>query len=1004
MRVHHPDVSRGVCTKFDAMVEDVVQQWAACHDFGARQRTILQLPTSRGGMGITRTEILAPAAFEASRSTALNGGVRVSSSAQLAQAIYAQVAEDATRDDPELRRHLADRCHTGTDAAFSAVRMPVHADVFSAHLRTVLMAKSEVAQAGPTARQCVWCNGGAVLDDETQGPQHAMGCVRAKDGLISKRHDRINHELRVDAAAGGMQVLAHEPRDLSRYTCRCGAPEMSYSAFVAHKRVCDLADKVLHHGPDILIWPLLSMLAGGWVCDLTIRCTMAPSYAGMSVNDVFADAVAVKTAKYAREAEAAGHEFMALPASTNGHLGPELTKLIAKIASALLVDRNTLGRKYSALIQLMSAAVRLHYETASGLRPSTRHIEAIAAVRRVLMVKPLDPEHDEAARQQLRAPQRSEEEEELRLQRLIKDGVAAQLRGMLTQVSEAAIAAARAEIVAQRDIKAAAVVDAEAENVAKLLAVDAETAQHRERARTESARRAEATVAYAKLASIERDLAEAQQAAEEEAAADRQRMDEQLSGVHAIADSSKEADCARIALMEQRALMAEREATLIEQLNATNAARIADSQQRADSHRSAIQQRLVSKDGIDNVADDLVAEAVARERAASERCSVARAELAEGMLNLEASQRTARAQSELAEMELATIAQEAAARAAENLQRLHGEQYGFTDDGFIDGVDDGHFAYEPAAHREPVYGYGRTAEGQRAMAEQRASSISSDRARSSSGSGGGSGATGRIERSQSYAPPQQQRQSREPSAGSPAPDQHGAYRSLSRGGSSSEPCRAASYGPPLHPGTAAQLCASPVVQRPVGGRARVASVDAGRRLPSASASASAERNDDLPSPPTSTSRTTTTTTTKTTTPRIDAQQPRGPSAEHKASLPHLYKNSPAASNVLQGAAHLRQQQQQQQQREQQPPQQQKREPSSSASPATCNPNGRQASAIISTHPLNNISSDDLRQRQRGGSGSNGNNNSGCSAEAGWASGSVTPTRREGAMARESESE
>jgi hypothetical protein len=107
--------------------------------------------------------------------------------------------------------------------------------------------------------------------------------------------------------------------------------------------------------------------------------------------------------------------------------------------------------------------------------------------------------------------------------------------------------------------------------------------------------------------------------------------------------------------------------------------------------------------------------------------------------------------------------------------------------------------------------------------------------------------------------------------------------------------------------------------------------------------------------------------------------------------------------VLQGAAHLRQQQQQQQQqREQQPPQQQKREPSSSASPATCNPNGRQASAIISTHLLNNISSDDLRQRQRGGSGSNGNNNSGCSAEAGWASGSVTPTRREGAMARDSE--
>jgi hypothetical protein len=66
IRVHHPNVSRTLCQKFDMDVEQLVTYWASVGPLTEKQRLIMSAPRGLGGFGLTRMEYIAKAAHYAS--------------------------------------------------------------------------------------------------------------------------------------------------------------------------------------------------------------------------------------------------------------------------------------------------------------------------------------------------------------------------------------------------------------------------------------------------------------------------------------------------------------------------------------------------------------------------------------------------------------------------------------------------------------------------------------------------------------------------------------------------------------------------------------------------------------------------------------------------------------------------------------------------------------------------------------------------------------------------
>jgi hypothetical protein len=97
VRTHSSAVSGRLCQIFDARVEDLIAYWATA-GVAARQRLIMGLPRAMGGMGLTRMELIAPAAFYASSSTALSGARRLQNQAALCALVYRDELDRAERD------------------------------------------------------------------------------------------------------------------------------------------------------------------------------------------------------------------------------------------------------------------------------------------------------------------------------------------------------------------------------------------------------------------------------------------------------------------------------------------------------------------------------------------------------------------------------------------------------------------------------------------------------------------------------------------------------------------------------------------------------------------------------------------------------------------------------------------------------------------------------------------------------------------------------------------
>jgi hypothetical protein len=367
VRVHAAAVSRRLCQLFDARVEEVIGNWASTPALTERQRLIIALPRTMGGLGLTRMELIAPAAYHASMSTALQGARRITNQAALASIIYQDVRERTCTHDPELRHFLDVHSLDGTDAGLSFTGARVHPDVFGALLRSAISADARTVIPGVRALPCHGCR----RDYATGGAwgEHVSSCAVARGGHVTKRHNALASLIRRGLADAGFQPDATEPRDLAHYNCRCGLTSLPHETYIEHRKTCQSAGKQPLHvsGPDIRY----SFDGNTWVADVTIVNLMTATHMQQTADSAFEVARQGKHARYDELCARAGVKFLPLPASANGHLGRELVALANIIADRTFRERLSVRREWSAAVCHGSAVGRLAAEESCGLRPAT---------------------------------------------------------------------------------------------------------------------------------------------------------------------------------------------------------------------------------------------------------------------------------------------------------------------------------------------------------------------------------------------------------------------------------------------------------------------------------------------------------------------------------------------------------------------------------------------------------------------------------------------------------
>lgn len=361
MRVHSGDVSRPLAQRNDALTEDLFAHWASI-TVADRQRIIMSLPVALGGMGLTRLELIGPAAYHASRQAALNRKGRPIKQAQVVEAVYNLVYRDVAKNDAALHKMLQQRALHGGDAGLS-FPLRWHPDTFGAHLRTEAMAVANVVGANVEKLDCPGCKSVHAADGDWG--QHVSCCVRTPGGLVTKRHNGLVAYSRTLLSAGGCCPDAKEPRDFAIITCQCNLT-FSYDEFVKHRLTCPFAGKTRNtSGPDFRWYTDGKTYVG----DITIINPLLASFNGTTTADALTNAAKGKFARYGDACARAGVVLKPLPATSNGHLAPETVKFFNVTADLAFLDRRGVRNHASALIARGSADARIRAEQLAGCRP-----------------------------------------------------------------------------------------------------------------------------------------------------------------------------------------------------------------------------------------------------------------------------------------------------------------------------------------------------------------------------------------------------------------------------------------------------------------------------------------------------------------------------------------------------------------------------------------------------------------------------------------------------------
>ena len=479
IRVHSHAVTEAICKRFDANVLGLVLFWANIETVPTMaMQLIVQLPRSRGGLGLTSMQLVAPCAHRASVEAAFRRGLRLSSQGQLTEAMYAEVWAKRVEPDAALKRQLVYNALPGGLDGLFVTSMAVHGDVFSAALRFTLgVASTTYTLRFPEGQQIHKCPGACsscMFSGYVDWAHHTASCTAVTGGMVVRKHNSMCNELRHGSAQAGYDTDATEPRDMKKHFCGCGY-QCPAAVWNAHRDVCSQAQsqKPFLHGPDIRCTPPGLAFGMRLALDVTFIDGMVRSHGGDAVS-VASVAAAIarreeeKCSKYTEMCTASMCKFEPLVITTNGHMSSKYRAFVAGIAKRRGLNVTLALARHSALALFGTAAALLHHETLAGVRPPTRH----APDMQVVKYFKYDPLQDalrgagtaDETRLRAASPARPDQAGPA-LDELIARGLIASLQSVLPALFESVHQQLQHEQQQKRQLRLAAQRDAQQDNV-----------------------------------------------------------------------------------------------------------------------------------------------------------------------------------------------------------------------------------------------------------------------------------------------------------------------------------------------------------------------------------------------------------------------------------------------------------------------------------------------------------------------------------------------------------
>jgi hypothetical protein len=383
LRVHSADVTRELCERFDAQVEEIWSRLASVAP-NFVSRTVACLPLRTGGLGITRTELIANAAYTASRNVALHlEGPK--SQDDITAGLFTTLRASLVAQHPHIERHLEMHALPGAADWIADASVAVNPDHHAAAMRLRL---ASPVVGSPDAMRCPGCN---ATFNAYQWQQHTSCTAHTRGPNASSRHADVADAFRGICRAAGVRCEDTEPRDMQTFTCAGCDAQFRGAAFFDHRRTCvslpeaQRRRRVVGSGPDIDFDDHTSDEVVEAVADVQIRGPLCPSYAGRTSASLLEETSATKHARYDEMCAAAGKTLVVFGALSVGHLSREFASAIERVAAVADLDRKASLRRISLAVVLCTGRSLLNAERALGLAPPSlkrvaRTVDPVSAV------------------------------------------------------------------------------------------------------------------------------------------------------------------------------------------------------------------------------------------------------------------------------------------------------------------------------------------------------------------------------------------------------------------------------------------------------------------------------------------------------------------------------------------------------------------------------------------------------------------------------------------------
>jgi hypothetical protein len=366
LRTHEPEVTMDIAGFFDEHVENTWSAWAEVEPDDIA-KAFAHLPVKEGGLGFTRQQQIALAAYTASvnESLKLDGPRR--QELLTAQATKG-IADWMDAQSAEVKRHRALNREQHTGHLFRDPTIQARAEDFSAALRLRLHQPHKLC---PADLDCPGCGKQLTARGFLR---HAPGCTRIHGENASTRHAQFfKNELLAIAHERAVSCDETEPRNARHVQCPGCQQTVVEANFAVHKKEClrwrDFMKAPRGAGPDIKFYGLTRN--GGeprnTVVDVTVVSMESESHAKQTHAQAFAEIERAKSTKYERDCEAADLQLRVAAAAENGTLSATTKKLLDDLLTQ--AERQTAGTAF-ALYQRLTSRIQLG--TASALKNAER--------------------------------------------------------------------------------------------------------------------------------------------------------------------------------------------------------------------------------------------------------------------------------------------------------------------------------------------------------------------------------------------------------------------------------------------------------------------------------------------------------------------------------------------------------------------------------------------------------------------------------------------------------